>query len=418
MRRGFARARKRLLPHESGLMGSEAGRAGSAAVLSGLVAVLKTVRAGGGLALAVPADAAQAVGGELASLHCRATRAVRRTSAIRTGLVVVSNAVGARRSLAGSLRTHAGETVGAHLAGVTHETWTAWATAVKPCLANRRIKLVVGARQSDAPGIVTQRCTAAIGKPLNAFNTLAAVAYAFTYHGAGFSIWDERGYWITRFAEIAGARQPILIKVAGLYVFDQIPLTVAPFLLAVPRTLRRDFSRWLELKAADPARARRRPAPRIARLLAIGLRDALAQLTAGPARTATASGAAPRARPALGFGSAHSLAEPMVGFRANTHLVRADRPRVIITIIVVITGNEHPVGVAACAGAKPDKRKRDKTKPSHPRPNSLSTKCNRPLSHLHCILQRIAWMPRSRRGESYLKNVPSNSPRRREIQRT
>ena len=84
-------------------MGSEAGRAGSAAVLSGLVAVLKTVHAGGGLALAVTADAAQAVGGELSSLACRAARAVRRTSAIRTGLVVVSNAVGARRSLAGSL---------------------------------------------------------------------------------------------------------------------------------------------------------------------------------------------------------------------------------------------------------------------------------------------------------------------------
>jgi hypothetical protein len=75
-----------------------------------------------------------------------------------------------------------------------------------------------------------------------------------------------------------------------------------------------------------------------------------------------------------------------IGF-ADTHLVRAFRSRIIMAVLGLITGNIHPVPIAACAAAEPDERERHQTKQSRPRLDSLSTKRNHPLSHPHCILQ-------------------------------
>ena len=161
------------------------------------------------------------------------------------------------------------------------------------------------------------------------------------------------------FEQTINAGKPVLINVAGLRILDEIALTVAPPLMAVPRDLRLELAEWLELKAAHPARACRRSATRIARLLAISRRRAFNRSTAHATHAARTTCTActtrrPKAPFALGNGPARPIAEHPIGARAYAHLASAHRPGITATIHSITARNEHRVSVAARAGAKPN----------------------------------------------------------------
>lgn len=119
-----------------------------------------------------------------------------------------------------------------------------------------------------------------------AFYARPFVAHACTHAWTWIRVLNQRAYRFPGSAAINGARQSVIVKIAGFRELDQIPLAVTPPLHAVPCALRRELAKRLELEAANPARACRFATTRIARLLAVGRCGARADLTARPASSA------------------------------------------------------------------------------------------------------------------------------------
>jgi len=272
---------------------SGTGLAQSTAVLADLVAVHDPVRAGGSLAHAGPADAAQALGRELAALTGWAKRAIGRATAINAGLDIVSNTIGACWSLAFALNAHAGEAVGAHVTGVAMEAWPAWAAAAFFRFSARRIPLAVCTMRRHAIDKRAYGLSGAGNHITEARYARTFVAHARIHTWTWIPVRDERAYRFPRSAAIDGAWQSIIVKITGFRELDQISLTVAPPLRAIPCALRGELAKRLELEAANPVRACRFAATRIAWLRAVGRRSARAVLTARP----TASAAPGPSRP-------------------------------------------------------------------------------------------------------------------------
>jgi hypothetical protein len=103
-------------------------------------------------------------------------------------------------------------------------------------------------------------------------NTHAAIpvgAHAFACLRACVASGHEHAHRLTILAAMNRALSAIIREIPALDELNQVPLAVAPPVLAVPRALRREPAQRLQLKGAYPARARRLPTAKIARLLAI-----------------------------------------------------------------------------------------------------------------------------------------------------
>ena len=104
---------------------SRARAAGATAIPSGLIAVLDSVIAFRRLAHSGPADAALAIGADLAALAYRASGAARWAAAIDARFIVVLDLVRACWRQACPRRADAVHTIGAHLAGAPRVARTA-----------------------------------------------------------------------------------------------------------------------------------------------------------------------------------------------------------------------------------------------------------------------------------------------------
>ena len=86
---------------------------------------------------------------------------------------------------------------------------------------------------------------AALDEVLNTWNTLPIMAHTGAGSRAGLAVGYERNRRLTSIAAIHGARQRVLINIGALRELNQVPLAIAPPLLAVPRALRRQPAKRL-----------------------------------------------------------------------------------------------------------------------------------------------------------------------------
>jgi hypothetical protein len=131
------------------------------------------------------------------------------------------------------------------------------------------IPVIVLTILSDAAHAVAYEVTVARDHIRNAVNARAVIADTLLSLGACAYIGGNY-IWLPSLAEAERALGAVVVRVAPVFDLDKVTGPVAPEVLAIPLNLGCDFAERLERQTTHPALARRLPAVRIARLLAVG----------------------------------------------------------------------------------------------------------------------------------------------------